>query len=450
MVPTSKLPNVISNSIRQKQFYILSAFILSILIIVLFRNNKPAKQFGQGTDSLSSEHFAIHPAVVNYINFLEALLDSSNNVGAAITIVYRKRTQITKTYGVKLVGTTDSVDNYTVFRLASVSKGFAGVLACILEEEGILSLEDKVINFLPGLKLKDSVNTDDLNIKHTLSHTSGLVPHAYDNLIEDGVPLSKILDQLSVVDISAPPGVLYSYQNVMFSLIDTVGVKLTGSSYPELLSKKIFGPLKMRHASANAKIFSRKRGNYAFPHARRDTSYFALPVNKGYYNIAPAAGVNASIDDMNKWLLALLGNEPQVIDSAILDQITTPVIISPLKRRYTRSWDRIDSKYYSLGWRIYMYKGYKIIYHGGYVEGYRAEVAFCPEEELGMVFLQNSPNRVASVSVPALFNIWIAAKDSANTDSENYPVLPEFNFLDDSVPDVDGKFKFVPESIEFQ
>ncbi len=431
-------------------YILLLALVLVVLVFGLIRRNNSAKQFNIHPDTLSAKLTPLHPAVINYVNFLESYLNSTYNVGAALTIVHNGKTQLTKTYGVKKVGTTDSIDKHTVFRLASVSKGFAGILACILEEEGVFSLEDKVIDIMPTLTLKDSVNTNNLTILHTLSHTSGLVPHAYDNLIEDGVPLSKILDELYAVDISAPPGILYGYQNVIFSLIDTIGNIITGSSYPELLSKRIFSPLKMKQASASARIFNRKRGNYAFPHARSDTTYFTLPVNKGYYNIAPAAGVNASIEDMNKWLMALLGNKPEVLDSTLLRKITTPVVISPLKRRYTRYWDRIDSKHYSLGWRIYTYKGYKIIYHGGYVKGYRAEIAFCPEEQVGMVFLQNSPNRLASMCVPAFFNVWIAAKDSVVKDSLRDPVILDFTFFDDSSFNINGNFKVVLEPGQMQ
>jgi beta-lactamase class C len=93
------------------------------------------------------------------------------------------------------------------------------------------------------------------------------------------------------------------------------------------------------------------------------------------------------------------------------------VIVSPLKWRYIRNWDPIDSKYYSLGWRIYLYKGRKIIYHGGYVTGYRAEIAFCPEENVGIAFLQNSPNHTAAVCVPEFFNRWFIQTDSIAADT---------------------------------
>ena len=88
--------------------------------------------------------------------------------------------------------------------------------------------------------LKHSVNTADLKIENILDHTSGLVPHAYDNLIEDDLPLYQIIKNLYEADISAPPGKLYSYQNVVFSLIDTIAYIQTGVPFDKLMEKYIF------------------------------------------------------------------------------------------------------------------------------------------------------------------------------------------------------------------
>ena len=384
-------------------FIALSFITLCTILILLFTGPKESASSDPGQFVPEMEN-PVPPAINNYIEFIKARLDSAHNVGAAIAIVNKDDILILKTFGVKKAGTNDSVDIHTIFRLASVSKGFSGVLTCILEEKGILSLQDKVISFLPDFRLKDSLNTYDLNIQHLLSHTSGLVPHAYDNLIEDGVPLHLIVKNLSEVDISAPPGLLYGYQNVVFSLIDTITYIQTGTHFSNLMEKYIFRPLHMHDASVGQKIFTRKNANVAYPHRRTSSSYTPAPFNLGYYNISPAAGVNTSISDLSKWLQALLSHNPAVLDSQVLAKITEPLIESPLKYRYLRCWDKIDSKYYSLGWRIYEYKGRKIIYHGGYVKGYRAEIAFCPDENIGIAFLQNSPNGVASVSVPAFFN----------------------------------------------
>jgi beta-lactamase class C len=136
-------------------------------------------------------------------------------------------------------------------------------------------------------------------------------------------------------------------------------------------------------------------------------AYVPLQSHDGYYNVLPAAGVNASISDMAQWLLALLGNKPEQLSDTVLTAITTPVIYTPLKWRYTRYWKPFRERYYSLGWRIYNYQGRQIMYHGGYIRGYRAEIAFCPSEDLGIAFMQNSPNSLASRVVPTFMDLFL-------------------------------------------
>lgn len=358
-------------------------------------------------------------------------MDSCKTVGAAYTIVYKGKIKFTKTYGVRRVGTNDSVNIHTVFRLASVSKGFAGVLTCLLEEEGVLSLNDHIHEYLPTFRLKDSVNTYGLEIKHLLSHTTGLVPHAYDNLTEEGVPYSKIISELNTVEISGKPGELYSYQNIVFSLIDTILTIKTGHRYAYLMEKKIFRPLKMKDASVGPEVYSSGKKNVADPHIKLDSGYKSIKPNLRYYNVLPAAGVNASIADLGRWLVALLGYKPSVLDSCLLEKIETPLIATPLKRSYTEYWDPLEKREYSLGWRIFTYKGRKIMYHGGYVEGYRAEIAFCPEEKVGIAYLENSPDLVSSMFVPTFFNMLF--RTESDTLSRKPVRTPKY----DSIPDVD-------------
>jgi beta-lactamase class C len=344
--------------------------------------------------------------------FLQESLDSSHTVGAAISIVQGDSVVLNRTFGVRRAGNNEAVTRNTVFRLASVSKGFSGVLALLLEKDGLLSMNDPVKQYIPDLLLKDSVNTADLNIGHLLNHTSGLVPHAYDNLAEAGIEIRDIIPELSTVNISAPPGELYGYQNVMFSLFDTIASQITYTDYSLILRDRIFQPLDMKNASAgfDSLVWN---PDVAFPHISRAGRFRVLPMHTGYYNLMPAAGVNASISDMELWIKALLGYAPEIMGNEILGKIATPQIYTPLKRQYTRNWDELDGRHYSYGWRIFDYKGRRILYHGGYVRGYRAEIAVCPRENLGLVFLQNSPNRLAAQVVPTFFNILFSSVDAA-------------------------------------
>jgi beta-lactamase class C len=348
--------------------------------------------------------------VTNYNNYLQSGIDSTNTVGAAVAIVSHDSIIFIKSYGVKKVGTTDSVDIHTLFRLASVSKGFAGVLASKLQEEGVLDLDETVKSVLPGFMLKETVNTNQLTIKQTLDHSSGIAPHAYDGLIEQGAAFSEIISQLRTVDVADAPGKVYAYQNAMYSLIDTILRIKTNCTYAELLKENIFAPLGMTDASLD--YYSMLNGSdVAYPHQIVNGKYNTMKLNAGYYNVAPAAGVNASISDMSKWLKALLGSNPDVIDSVISKDISTPLITTPLQRHYTFHWGHVATKEYSLGWRIFEYYGHEIIYHGGFVQGYRAEIAFCPELKTGIVFLQNSPNQLAGKTIPDFWKMYFSEFD---------------------------------------
>ncbi len=384
---------------------------IAFILIILFRpghttESDPPADLSIHSETIREDSLPILKTIHKFDMFLRDSLHSTGCVGAAACIFHHDEIIYTLTYGVKRAGTKDSVDRHTVFRLASVSKGFAGVLAAILQEEGVISMDDRIIEYLPGFRLKDSVNTHNLAIRHVLNHTSGLVPHAYDNLAEDGKTIREIIPELATVDIAGIPGQYYGYQNVIFSLIDTLAVLKTKRDYSELVYRKIFRPLGMKDASTGYRGLVWNR-NVAFPHDRINGEYHPRPLNTGYYNLLPAAGVNASIDDMGKWLAALLGFMPKKLDTAVINLITTPQVYTPLKRNYTRYWDPIEARYYSFGWRIFDYKEKRILYHGGYVRGYRAEIAFCPEENTGIVFLLNSPNRLASQVVPAFFNMYL-------------------------------------------
>jgi beta-lactamase class C len=380
--------------------------------------------FSKGTKSLEAEPvleenpeiIEIDPepdyqAFQDFIAFMERELDSSHTVGAAYTIVYDGKVVYTGTFGERKRGSRQKIDEHTLFRLASVSKGFAGALACLLEMDGVFSLEEKVVDYYPDFRLKDSVSTADLTIEHILSHTSGLVPYAFDNLVEADEELHSIIERLPEVNISAPPGEVYGYQNVLFSMLDPIARRATGVPYQVLLQEKIFNPLGMTDASAGP-VNLLENPNMAFPHVKTGKGYVSLNPHEGYYNVIPAAGVNASISDMGQWLLALLGYKPEQLPDTVCKRLASPIIYTPLKWRYTRYWKPFRERYYSLGWRIYRYQGRNVVYHGGYIRGYRAEIGFCPEENVGIAFLQNSPNGLASQCVPAFLDFFFERLDA--------------------------------------
>ncbi|MFQ5676145.1 MAG: serine hydrolase domain-containing protein [bacterium] len=338
--------------------------------------------------------------------FVHEAVDAGRVPGAAIAIVNPNYGAFVKGLGVRTIGHPEPIDTHTVFRIASVSKGFAAVLTGILVEEGRLNWNDRVLRYLPDFSLTDSCNTQKSMIRHILSHTTGVQEHAFTTLLDGNVSYKKIVKELDRASIVCEVGECFAYQNVVYSLIGDILKAATGQSYEWLLADRIFEPLGMRDASVGWQAIKSQK-NRATPHVRASHRWIPTRIRKTYYSVPPAAGVNASIADMARWLTALLGGFPQIISIRTLIDISEQVIITSKGKRYYRIWKNLRKAWYGLGWRVLDYAGTKVVYHGGYVRGYRAEIAFVPEYHVGVVILMNAGSRFANICVPTFLDLYL-------------------------------------------
>ena len=394
------------------KFLIILFILIVIAIAFKFSPFLSKSELGKKINEVTEINHAkeIQEVLIKFDSIHNAYIKESAAVGGAVVITYKGQVAFMKCFGVKKTGETDLVNEHTIFRLASVSKTITGVLAGILAEEKIIDPEENVANILPGFKLKTRESSESVKVKHLLSHSSGLPPHTYDIMVEDQVPLDQIMNRLNEVEITAPPGQVYAYQNVMFSLFDPIVAAKTKKSYNAVLREKVFEPFEMKDASVDFESFQNNE-NKAFPHQKNDTSYSPLKLNNRYYVTAPAAGVNASISDMAQFLLAISAKNDDLFSAKAREITFTPQVDSPLKRTYYRNWDKIESKKYAIGWRIIEYKNHTVAHHGGYVSGYQSEIAVCNEEEIGIAVLTNSPNNFFSSEVPAFLNLFFDFKN---------------------------------------
>jgi len=324
--------------------------------------------------------------------------------GASIVIVKDGRVVFQKGFGVRENGKPQRVNEHTVFRLGSVSKGFASVLTGVLADEGIVSWDDPVTNYVKDFQLYDPGQTGRVRIRHLLSHTSGLPRHAYTNLVEDGLSMDRIIPRLREVPLIAKEGEQLAYQNATYSVIEKVLENQTESDFNELLQDKLFEPLSMNNASSTYEGI-RNTKNKALPHVyvSRSRGRAPISISRKYYNAVSSGGINASASDMGKWLLMLTGHHPNVISEKSLNQLSEP-IATLNNRRFSRHWDGVNRSYYGLGWRILDNHGQKIVYHGGYVNGYRSEIAFSPEDGTGICILINTSSSYPLEVIPDFFN----------------------------------------------
>lgn len=358
----------------------------------------------ESTDSLSlpSPYDDLLSAYEDYIN---ESIKQTGIPGAAIAIIQDSSIIYLKGFGVRSVDTQEPVDVHTVFRLASVSKCLTGVLTGVMVKDSVFSWDDPVIKYIPDFELKSPEYTKQLSIRNVLSHTTGLPYHTYTNLIEEGKTFPELRAELKNVDMISAPGKVYSYQNVAYSLIGDVIKATTGNTFAEEMKARVFGPLHMANASVSYEAMI-QNSNVAQPHLYRGRKWKPIPISETYYNTAPAGGINASITDMAKLMVALLGNKENIVAGETISQLFEPEVRATAKNRNFNRWSRVKRSYYGIGWRILQFKNDTIAYHGGYVNGYRSEIAINPNRKVAICVLANGPGGFADHAIPAFFNTY--------------------------------------------
>lgn len=349
--------------------------------------------------------------VEDYEQFISNAVKEGLTPGIAVAIIRDTSIIYLKGLGVKAGSTHDSVNVNTVFRIGSVSKSLTAILVGRLVDEHKLEWDDPVIKYVPSFRLKDPETTQSVTVRHILSHTAGLPYHAFTNMVEEGLPLDTLISSLQVLELTGKPGEVYSYQNVGFSVIEKVITAATGKTFEEALKQYVFEPVHMKHASASYTAMARGN-NVAKPNFRTLKGWATKNISNTYYNVAPAGGINASISDMGLWLKAVAGNNPNLISEEARAEIFKPAVRAISKNRSFGLWKWPRASYYGLGWRIITFKTDTICYHGGYVNGFRSEVAFDPKNKIAVCVLTNSPGVVADQSVPRFFAAYHTHRDS--------------------------------------
>ena len=286
----------------------------------------------------------------------------------------------------------NAIDKETVFRLASVSKTFTAVFMAQQVKQNKLNWQSSLQELLPDYKF-DNFSDTPILLQHLIGQSTGFIPNAYDNLIEANYKLPRVLKHLEKLDSLCKPGICYTYQNTFFGVLEEY-YRLQKTTFAEEITNSIITPLKMPTASVGKKALMASK-KWAKPHAAIDKNkWVSVKVKDNYYKYSPAAGINASAADIEIWLKAMLLEYPDVVDQEIIDAITLPRVKTK-RELYRREWRKqLKDAHYGLGWRIYNVDDIEIIYHGGWVQGYRADVAFSPELGVGYALLMNAESNL--------------------------------------------------------
>lgn len=310
----------------------------------------------------------------------------------SVGIIKDGKLVFTGNYGTKQVGKSEKPDKNTLYAIASNSKAFTSAVIAMLVQEGKLSWDDKVKDYLPYFNLyQNPWISQEVTVKDLLCHRVGLGTFSGDAIwykseksAEELIKLFNYLPQA----YNFRDG--YGYSNLMYITAGELIKKVTGKSWGQNVKERILIPLGMNRSVSNLADLE-KMGNYAIPHRRLDNKNVAIDW-VSWDNVAATGGLISSVEDISKWMIfnmnhGIIGKDTLLTTASrnMLWKVQTPLAVNHVKR------DLFDTHFrgYGLGWFLSDYKGHMRVYHTGGYDGFITTVNLLPDEKIGVVVLTN-------------------------------------------------------------
>jgi len=329
---------------------------------------------------------------------VEDAMEKFTVAGAAVGVVKDGAIIHAKGYGVKSVDTGEKVDEHTSFAIASNTKAFTTAALAILVEEGKISWQDRVIDYIPEFRMYNDYVTSHFNIEDLLTHRSGLGLGAGDLQFWPGGSDFTMADLLTNFQYFEPASAFrtkYDYDNVLYVVAGEVIKRVSGQSWESFVQQRILDPLGMDHSST-LPVSRCGLTNLATPHLAVDGKLRTI----GWYEHDPdkingaLGAVLSNADDLCRWMLVQLNGgrygehlENQLFSTASQQEmwtIKTPIPVHPDDRYHPHFSG------YGLGWRLSDMDGKMSVSHTGDLSGMLSKTILIPDLNLGVVVLTNS------------------------------------------------------------
>lgn len=323
--------------------------------------------------------------------YVRQAMESWEVPGLGLAVVKDDSVVYARGYGVREEGTDEPVDENTVFAVGSTSKAFTSAAVGMLVDGGEVAWSDPVTKHLPWLQLADPWVTRELTVRDLLTHRSGL-PRCDQLWYAMEYSRDEVLRRVRHCDSQWSFRSRFGYQNIMYLAAGRVASEAAGVRWDRLVENRIFGPLGMSRSNTSVDSLE-GMGNVATPHAEIDGEVRAVPW-RDIDNIGPAGSINSSAVDMAQWVRLHLGEgayEGQRLlgDSTVAEMHRPEMLREANVLTPEELFASTHFTAYGLGWFLRDYRGRKVVWHGGAIDGMRATVGMMPEEELGVVVLTN-------------------------------------------------------------
>lgn len=320
--------------------------------------------------------------------YLAKLMKDWNIPGLALVIVEKEKVIYSKGFGYRDLENKLPVTESTLFPIASNTKLFTATIAAQLADEGKLSLDVPVKQYLPELNF----NNPELNFKVTLrdmlSHRTGLPAY-------DGIWLNAPFKRKDLVhkvyfmkpDLGFREG--YIYNNNMYTIAGIAMEEITGKSWEQNIRERIFEPLGMSSSGFTGIGPTPDNHSLSYFEAEKGGKLKARTFTAQSESLAPAGNIYSNMLDMSKWLsLQINGGKykgNQVISARAIEETKIPNAISDKRGRY----DELSNAIYALGRILQSYKGTKMISHTGSIDGFYSNMTYLPKDSIALFIVHN-------------------------------------------------------------
>jgi CubicO group peptidase (beta-lactamase class C family) len=312
-------------------------------------------------------------------------LIKANDPGLAVLVAQDGKILFEKGYGLADREHQVAVTPETKFRIGSITKQFTAAAILKLQEEGKLSVNDKLPKYI-----WDYPRGDEVTLHHLLTHTSGI--HSYTSKpgfmeqVTNATTTEQLIKSFQNDPYDFDPGAKWSYDNSGYILLGDIVEQVSRKSYAAFLRENFFQPLGM----TNTGVYS---SDLALTHEALGYSFqdgkFGRAVN---WNMSWAGGAGAlysTVEDLYRW------NEG-VFNGKVLNAASLKAAFTPVKTKENKDDDSGDG--YGYGWIVGKRRGLQEIWHNGGLNGFSSSLLRLPKENFTVAILANSEPEAPKVA----------------------------------------------------
>jgi CubicO group peptidase (beta-lactamase class C family) len=295
--------------------------------------------------------------------------------------------------GVKELGKSDAVGADTQFMIASNTKGLSTLLLGRLVDQGKLDWETPVTKLYPDFKLGDAETTKQVLVRHLVCACTGLPRQDLEWIFEFKNATAKSeLELLGTMKPTSKFGEVFQYSNLLASVAGFVGGHTLfpqaelGQAYDDAMRTQVFEPLGMKHTGFDYK--ATLAGDHATPHADDPDSKAAvasMAPNYSIYPLRPAGAGWSTAHDLIRYVQMELGK-------GVLPDGTRYISEKNLLKRREKQVAVGDDTIYGMGLEVDTQYGVGVVHHGGSMFGFKSDMMWLPDANVGAVLLTNSDN----------------------------------------------------------